>query len=425
MNNPIAETGRAPGQHEPDGADSTYAWWRLVASALVGLIGNVGMWSVVVVLPAVQKDFGIARADASLPYTVTLFGFAAGGILMGRLADRHGIRLPLLSAVVFIFLGYVLAGYAENIWQFTLAQGLFIGLLGASGTFAPIIADISHWFRRYRGIAVALCASGNYAAGAVWPPIVQWGVEAYGWRNTYIGLGVVVSLAILPLALALRRPSPVQGGGTPTIAAAAGGSRGTLGYSPTALQVVLIAAGLSCCIAMSMPQVHIVAYCADLGYGPARGAEMLALMLGFGVISRIGFGLITDRIGGLMTLLIGSVLQMVALALYLPYDSLVSLYVISALFGLFQGGIVPAYAIIVREYFPPKEAGARVGAVLMSTLGGMAIGGWLTGLIYDYTGSYQAAIVNGVAFNALNILIVGWLILRARGGRATPAPAAA
>ena len=185
-----------------------------------------------------------------------------------------------------------------------------------------------------------------------------------------------------------------------------------LGFSPGALQAILCLAGLACCVAMAMPQVHIVAYCGDLGYGPARGAEMLSMMLGFGLISRIASGFIADRIGGLATLLLSSVLQGVALLLYTFFDGLFSLYVISALFGLFQGGIVPMYAIIVREYFSPQEAGTRLGLVLMATLFGMAFGGWMSGVIFDLTGSYQAAFANGLMWNLVNVLIALWLLMR-------------
>jgi MFS family permease len=163
---------------------------------------------------------------------------------------------------------------------------------------------------------------------------------------------------------------------------------------------------------MSMPQVHIVAYCGDIGYGPARGAQMLSLMLGFGIVSRLGFGFISDRIGGLRTLLLGSSLQVLALVLFLPFDGLMPLYVISALFGLFQGGIVPSYAIIVREYFSPKEAGVRVATVLTASVFGMAVGGWMSGAIFDWTGSYNAAFINGIAWNLLNVAIAAWLLRR-------------
>ena len=194
-----------------------------------------------------------------------------------------------------------------------------------------------------------------------------------------------------------------------------------LGLSPNALLVLLCIAGVACCVAMSMPQVHIVAYCGDLGYGAQRGAEMLSLMLGFGIVSRLAFGWIADRIGGLRTLLLGSALQGIALALFLPFDGLVSLYVVSALFGLFQGGLVPAYPIIVREFFSPREAGTRVAIVLMATLLGMALGGWLSGALFDATGSYRAAFWNSIGWNLLNMTIAFWLLRRAVGQRALAA----
>jgi MFS family permease len=225
---------------------------------------------------------------------------------------------------------------------------------------------------------------------------------------------------MLPLVLLLRRRPPAlelgAGGGR-----AAAWPQHPLGLSPRALQALLIVAGLACCVAMSMPQVHIVAYCGDLGYGAARGAEMLSLMLGFGIVSRLASGWIADRIGGVRTLLLGSTLQGIALLLFLPFDGLVSLYVISALFGLFQGGIVPSYAIIVREYFSPREAGVRVGTVLMATLFGMALGGWMSGVIFDLTGSYKAAFLNGTLWNLLNVSIALFLLFRGRGRQVVPA----
>ncbi len=280
--------------------------------------------------------------------------------------------------------------------------------LGASATFGPLMADSSQWFTRRRGIAVGLASSGNYLAGTLWPPLLQHFIATQGWRATHIGIGLLCAITMLPLLLALRRRSPMQ----PVTSANPFAGSSALGLSPNALQVVLCIAGVACCVAMSMPQVHIVAYCGDLGYGVARGAEMLSLMLGFGIFSRIASGLIADRIGGVATLLLGSLLQGVALFLYLLFDGLASLYVISALFGLFQGGIVPMYAIIVREYFPAQEAGTRLGIVLMATLFGMALGGWMSGAMFDLTGSYRAAFVNGLLWNLLNVGIALWLLMR-------------
>ena len=387
--------------------ETAYAWARLGTSLLLGTIGSVGMWSVVVVLPTVQADFGVARADASLPYTLAMLSFGIGGIVMGRLADRFGIVVPVVIGAVCLALGYVAAGLASTLWLFALAHAV-LGF-GASATFGPLMADISYWFTRRRGIAIAICSSGNYLAGAVWPPLLQHFISSAGWRPTHIGVGLFCIAAMLPLVIVLRRRAPAQ-----AVSGAFGaGSKGALlGISPGTLQALLCVAGVACCVAMSMPQVHIVAYCNDLGYGVARGAEMLSLMLGLGIVSRIASGFVADRIGGLATLLIGSTLQGVALFLYLWFDGMTSLYVISALFGLFQGGIVPMYAIVVREYFAPQEAGTRLGLVLMATLVGMAFGGWVSGLIFDLTGSYQSAFANGLLWNLLNVSIVVWLLLR-------------
>jgi MFS family permease len=394
-------------------ADSRYAAFRLGITLLLMMIGSSGMYVVAVVLPAVQADFGVARADASLPYTLTMIGFGLGGMLMGRLADRRGVTAPLLVGAIGLGVGFAVAGLATNIWVFAIAHGVLIGLFGSSATFAPLIADTSLWFVRRRGIAVAICASGNYLGGALWPPIVQRFAEAHGWRNAYFCLAVFCAVTMALLAL-LMRPRPPAVVAAPVQVVAGPASSRPFGLAPGTAQALLCVAGLACCVAMSMPQVHIVAYCGDLGYGAARGAEMLSLMLAAGVVSRLVSGMICDRIGGLRTLLLGSVLQGFALLLFLPFDGLASLYVISLLFGLFQGGIVPAYAIIVRENFAPGEAGSRVGGVLMFTMFGMALGGWMSGKVFDLTGSYHAAFLNGVLWNMLNLGIVIVLMRRSR-----------
>jgi MFS family permease len=395
---------------DPSVIDSRAAWWRLAATLAMSTLGSVGMWSVVVALPAVQADFGVARGAASLPYTMTMIGFGLGGILMGRLTDRYGVGLPLAGATVALALGYSLAALAPTLFMYALAQGVLIGALGSSATFGPLLADISHWFEKRRGLAVAIVACGNYLGGTVWPPIVESLIQAVGWRHTHLIIGIVCLLTMLPLTLVLRKRPPrwtAEASAARTLRQPA-----DLGVSPRALQGLLVLAGLSCCVAMSMPQVHIVAYCGDLGYGMAAGARMLSLMLGFGMVSRLASGFIADRIGGLRTLLLGSVLQGVALLLYLPSDGLVTLYVVSALFGLVQGGIVPSYAIIIREVFAPQEAGARVGLVVMATVFGMALGGWMSGAVFDLTGSYRAAFLNGIAWNLLNVSIVVWMMRR-------------
>ena len=400
---------------DPAVIDSRQAAWRLLVALGLVVLGNSSMYVVSVVLPTVQTEFGIDRGSASLPYTFMMICLGLGGIWTGRMADRHGLMKVLWIGALAVAGGFIGAAHSGSIWTFGLAHGL-LGLLGGASTFAPLLADTSQWWNRRRGIAVAICASGNYIAGALWPPLVQHGIETIGWRPTYTIMGVVCGVGMLALSGLMRQRPPL----TPPVPASTAGAvlvadrSRPFGMSPSNAQWLLCVAGVGCCVAMSMPQVHIVAYCTDLGYGPARGAEMLSLMLASGIVSRLVSGFICDRIGGIRTLLLGSALQGVALLLFLPFDGMVPLYVISAMFGLFQGGIVPSYAIIVREHFALQEVGARVGAVIMATLIGMALGGWMSGWIFDRTGSYDAAFLNGIAWNLLNLAIAGWLYRRVR-----------
>jgi MFS family permease len=392
--------------------ESRYAWWRLLCSLTLMTVGGAGMYAISVVLPEVQKDFNVARADASLPYTLTMIGFGIGGILMGKLADRHGTSWVVALGAVGLGAGFSLAAWAPNMLVFNLAQGLLLGLVGNASTMGPLVADTTQWFTKRRGIALAVCMSGNYLAGTVWPPIIEFAMRHHGWRATYVGVGLFCVAVMLPLAWVYRVRPPVLA----AVAAAASqqGSERPLGMSPAMLQTLLIVAGVACCVAMAMPQVHIVAYCSDLGIGVTRGAQMLSVMLGMGIISRLVSGWISDHIGGLRTLLLGSVLQGLALLMFFFSDGATSLFVVSALFGLFQGGIVPSYALIVREHFTAKEAGSRVGTVLMATLLGMALGGWMSGAIFDATGSYRAAFLNGIGWNLLNVGIALFLLSRLR-----------
>jgi len=273
------------------------------------------------------------------------------------------------------------------------------------------MAEVSHWFERYRGLAVSIVASGNYVAGALWPPFVNWGVQAIGWRETHIAIGIFCAVSMTLLLLALRARMNGVGARDHTDAPP---PQVDLQISTNALTALLCIASIACCVAMAMPQVHIVAYCGDLGYGVARGAEMLSLMTGFGIVSRIGSGFLADRIGGIRTLLVGSIAQAVALLFYLFFDGLTSLYLISVMFGLFQGGIVSSYAIIVREAMPAAEAATRIGIIIFGSVIGMSFGGWVSGVIFDATGSYAAAFANGIAWNVLNIAIMLALLWRAR-----------
>lgn len=398
-------------RHDTAVIDGPYAWVRLAISLVLGMIGGVGGWAVVVVLPSVQAEFGVERADASLPFTATMIGFGVGNVVIGHAIDRWGYWRPALAASIALAAGFGLAAVSPSIFLFTAAHGLFIGF-GCAAIFGPLIADVSHWFQKRRGLAVSIAAGGNYVAGTFWPLVMPYLMSAYGWRGTYAIIGVVCLVTMIPLVLMLRRPAPLH-------LASSSGARDVLPIqlSPRALQMLLVVAGFACCCAMSMPQVHLVAYCMDLGYGIARGSEMLSIMLAAGVVSRLASGFLADRIGGIRTVLIGSVAQMLSLVFYLPFDGLAALYIVSLMFGLSQGGIVPAYAMIVREYMPPAEAGRRVGVVMMATTSGMALGGWMSGWIYDLTGSYAAAFMNGIAWNLLNLFVMTIIFWKATGLR--------
>jgi MFS family permease len=386
--------------------DTPYAWGRLALSLATACVANVGMWAPIVVMPAMEAEFGTDRGTVSLAYTVTMAGFALGTLLIGRWVDRVGIAPCLAAAACLMGAGYALAAVSPSI-SIVIALHAAIGFGAATG-FGPLVADVSHWFLRRRGIAMAIAASGNYLSGAIWPLLLA-GVQAdHGWRGAYLALAVIVPALVLPLSLTLRRRVTEESWRAADAAAALRAR--TTGLSPSTLTALLFVAGIACCVAMSMPQVHIVALCVDLGYGPTVGAEMLSLMLLGGVVSRLVSGFLADRLGGLRTLLLGSALQTLALVLFLPSDALVSLYLVSAIFGLAQGGIVPAYAIIVREYLPAREAGERVGIVTFATIAGMALGGWMSGAIYDATGSYLYAFLNGIGWNVLNLAIVAALL---------------
>lgn len=393
--------------------DSRYSWARLGLTLLIATVGNAGMWAIIVVLPQVQAEFGVGRADAALPYTLTMVGYALGNLLIGRAVDRFGVTAALSVAALGLGAGFAAAAAAPSIAVLSAVQ-LLIGICTAA-SFGPLIADISHWFLKRRGIAVAVAASGNYLSGAIWPTALAGTLTEHGWRGAYLVLAAVSVVLMIPLAQCLRRRLGPEA--TSRASADAAGRSQSVRFAPATLQWMLALAGIGCCVAMSMPQVHIVALCVDLGYGPAVGAQMLSLMLLGGVASRLASGFLADALGGVPTLLIGSALQCLALFLYLPFDGLVSLYVVSLVFGLAQGGIVPSYAIVVREYMAPSEAGTRVGFVIMATIVGMALGGWMSGWIFDQTGSYRLAFLNGIAWNMMNILIMLTILVRTRRRR--------
>ena len=396
--------------------DSKYSWFRLSVTLAIATIGNVGMWLIIVVMPAIQSEFHIDRAEAALPYTLTMIGFAFGNFIIGGFVDRYGIVRVLIAAAVLNAIGLAGAASASSIAVISGFQFL-IGL-GNAATFGPLIADVSHWFLKRRGIAVALAASGNYFSGALWPWVLKDVIELQGWRSTYVVLAGLSLAIMMPLALWLKAKLNAESSAHADHISCERLAMTTM--SSNRVTALLGIAGIACCVAMSMPQVHIVAYCVDLGFGAVVGAEMLSLMLLGGVVSRVISGVLADRLGGVKTLLIGSVLQCLGLIFYLPSNSMMSLYAVSLMFGLAQGGIVPSYALIVREYLPGHEAGSRVGFVLMTTILGMALGGWMSGWIYVKTGSYELAFINGIVWNLLNMAIAGFFLWWSKPSRPAP-----
>ena len=391
--------------------DSPYSFLRLAIGLIVASLGNAGIWIFVLVMPEIQNEFGIDRATVSIPYVTVMIGFAFGNMYMGRLADRHGISKTLIISAVINASAFSLAMLSSSILFLSIIH-FFIGV-AAAATFGPLMADMSHWFFKRRGIAVGITASGNYVSGALWPFILSGTLETDGWRTVYAIVAAVTVVVMVPLSLLMQRKISQQALQKSDVASET--MRKKMDLSSEKLVILLSIAGVACCVAMAMPQVHIVALCIDLGHGPKIGGEMLSIMLLGGIFSRILSGIIADKIGGILTLLIGSGLQCIALILYLPSDALVSLYLVSLIFGLSQGGIVPSYAIIIREFLPSNVAGEKIGNVLMMTILGMALGGWVSGWIYDLTGSYTIAFAHGLVWNMINLSIAVLLLIRGRG----------
>lgn len=369
-----------------------------------------GMYAAVMVLEPATREFGIGRGAGSMPYTLYMIGFGLGNILLGRIMDRYGIFILTLIGAISLPVGLYLASIATNLWFFSFTLAVLCGFLGGGFAFGPMVADISHWFDKRRGLAVGIVISGSYVAGAIWPPLLQSWIDTVGWRQSFAQLSVVCLITMLPLCLVYLKRTNIE---------SLGNNKSTnrdwerpLGIGKGQLQCALCFAGLGCCVAMAMPQIHIVPHVIDLGFEARQGAYMLALMLGFGIISRVSSGWISDRIGGLNTLLLGSGLQALVITLFLFVDSLNGLYLISIAFGLSQGGIVPSYTIIIRKFFRANEAGQRIGLAFVATTFGMALGGWIAGVLYDLTGSYTLSFLNAIAFNGMNLVIALWLLRR-------------
>ncbi len=397
--------------------------WVVAAVAVTILSLSFGaLWITAVGLKSIAADLGGARSAPSLANSLAWLGSSVGGIAMGRIAERFGVRWTVIVGAVSICLGLFISTLGQT-WQLYVGHGVFMGLLGNAGLNAPLLVYVSRWFDRRRGSALALISSGGYAAGAIWPPIFERAIALAGWRVTMIAYGLFALALITPLALLFLRPPPEPP------AAASGSTRATtatpkvFGWPANLVFGMLAAAAFLCCVTMSMPQAHLVAFCSDLGISATRGAAMLSLLLGAGFLSRQVWGAISDRIGGLLTLMISSMLQAAAMTGFVVTQDESGLFTVAGAFGVGFSALIPAYVLAIREYFPAREASWRVPILLLLSGSGMATGTWFAGILYDHFGYYAPAFAAGVGSNLLNLAVVGTLVLRRYYVRMAATPA--
>jgi MFS family permease len=390
--------------------DSQQAWFRLAIIFAMSVIGTAGMWSVVIILPNIQNEFTLDRAASTYPYVATMFGYGFGNVIIGRMLDKIGIKKPIIFALSLLVTSYVLSFFAKNVFWLSTIQ-FFLGF-SAAAFFGPMMADISNYFYRRKGLAVSLVASGQHLCGAIWPFVIKDFIIEGDWRNAHLFIALVCSILIPILFYFLGNKVPKMNNEQKlTTQDEDINSKVNLSISNRQIQILLMIAGVLCCVAMSMPQVHIVPLCIDNGYGLAVGTEILSFMLFAAVASRVIFGFLSDKIGPIQTLILGSSLQAISLTMFLPFNSQLSLYIVAICFGLSQGGIVPIYAVIISKFLPSNEVAERVGWLIFATIIGMSLGGWLSGEIYDFTNSYRLAFINGIFWNIMNLCIMIYLFI--------------
>ena len=390
--------------------DSKEAWLRLIIIFTMSVIGTAGMWSVVIIMPSIQNEFSLDRAASTYPYVATMFGYGIGNVIIGRLLDKIGIRKPIIFALTLLVASYLLSVLATNVFWLSIIQ-FFLGF-SAAAFFGPMMADISKYFYTRKGLAVSLVASGQHLCGAIWPFLIKDYLVDGEWKNAHFFIAFVCSTCI-PILVFFLSDKKVKSRDIPKNFEKQDNVNTSvkLSISNKQIQILLMFAGVFCCVAMSVPQVHIVPLCIDFGYGLAVGTEILSFMLFAAVTSRILFGFLSDRIGPIQTLILGSSLQAISLSMFLPFNSQLSLYIIAVFFGLSQGGIVPIYAVIISKFLPANEVAERVGFLIFATIIGMSLGGWVSGEIFDYTNSYKLAFLNGIFWNIINVSIMVYLYL--------------
>jgi MFS family permease len=369
-------------------------------------------WITAVALKDIAAEVDGTRSIPALASALAWLGSGIGGIIMGQIADRIGTRWTVAGGSLMIACGLAISSLGPS-WPLWIGHGLFIGLIGLGGINAPLYIYVSRWFDRRRGSALALISSGTYLAGAVWPPVFELAIATVGWRQTMLWYALLECLIVVPLALWFFRHPPEVIAPAPAARFGRAPAR-VLNWPPKLVFTMMCAASVLCCVPMAMPQGHLVAFCSDLGIASSVGAVMLSVLLGTAFLSRQIWGAISDRIGGLSTVLIGSAWQCSAMIAFLLTQNEVGLFTVAAAFGLGFSGIIPAYVLALRELFPAAEASWRIPTLLMFTAVGMALGGWLAGLLYDHFGYYAPAFAAGIGSNILNILLVGTLVMRGR-----------
>jgi MFS family permease len=392
--------------------DSGEAWLVTVASLAIASVCLAAPLVVTVALTPIAADLGGYRSIPSAALSLSMVGTGVGGLAMGWLADRFGVRLIVMFGAAMVCAGLMLSAGGQA-WQLYVGHGLFIGLLGNAAIHAPLYVYVTRWFEVRRGTALALIASGQYIAGAVWPPIFERAIAAYGWRQSMVGFGLLVVTVVLPLAALFLRPAPELPEPKPGTAVAAGNGT-VLGLPPNAAFALLATASFLCCVPMAMPASHLIAFCGDLGIATATGAAMLSILLVAAFVSRQLWGWVSDRIGGLMTLVVGSLAQATAMLGFLLTQDEAGLFAVSAAFGLGFSGLVPAYVLTIRQLFPAREAHWRIPALLLSAMSGMAAGSWIAGVIYDRAGFYAPAFATGIAANLVHLCVVAALVVQWR-----------
>jgi MFS family permease len=406
----LADKGSAAAPASIEGRGSWVAAWLTLALLSVSYGSPL---LVVVGLKPITEELGTARQVVSLAVALTWLGTGAGGILMGQVAERIGMRATVMIGAVSIAFGLALSATGE-VWAILIGHTVFLGLFGNGALFPPLLVYVSRWFDRRRGTALALISSGQYIAGMAWPTVFERAMAGYGWQATMLGFAVVMLITVPIAALFLQQPPAAPGGFE---GGEAGGRRSVLGMRPNTVLALLAVAGFACCIPMAIPQGHLVAFCSDVGIPMAQGAVMLSVLQASGFLSRILWGWMADRVGGLMTVLVGSACQAVAIAAFMATQDEAMLFAIAAAYGLGFSGIVPAYVMAVRDLFPSREASWRVPTVLFVSMGGMAVGTWWAGALFDHFGHYGPAFLSGVLFNLANLAVVGFLVLRQRRER--------